>query len=210
MTGPDLAAKLGISLRTLYRDIATLQDQGADIRGEPGLGYVLRPGFTLPPLMFSFDEIEALALGARWVAARGDTKLSADADSAVAKIRAVLPPDRRDAIDSASLTVPGRDDAAPVDLSLVRTAIRQGNKLEIAYRDAAGVATRRTIWPLLVGFFERALVVAAWCELREDYRGFRVDRIEEAVATGVPVPRARAGMLKEWREKQGISTAAGN
>src|SRR6478672_2616585 len=89
--GPALADQLGISIRTLYRDIATLQAQGADIQGEPGLGYVLRPGFMLPPLMFTREEIEALVLGSRWVAIRGDARLGAAADNAVAKIRAVLP-----------------------------------------------------------------------------------------------------------------------
>src|SRR3954452_10917944 len=106
VSGPELAAQIGISIRTLYRDIATLQGQGADIQGEPGLGYVLRPGFTLPPLMFSADEIEALVLGSRWVAVRGDARLGAAASNAVAKIRAVLPGELRDSVDAATLTVP--------------------------------------------------------------------------------------------------------
>src|SRR5690606_491436 len=90
VTGPALAAELGVSIRTLYRDIATLQAQGADIQGEPGLGYVLRPGFTLPPLMFSADEIEALVLGSRWVAKRAaDERLAAAASNALSKISAV-------------------------------------------------------------------------------------------------------------------------
>ena len=109
VTGANLAEELGISLRTLYRDIATLQEQGASIEGEPGMGYVLRPGFMLPPLMFSEEEIEALVLGARWVADRGDERLGAAAQSAVSKIAAVLPNDLRDMLDASALLVgPGK------------------------------------------------------------------------------------------------------
>jgi predicted DNA-binding transcriptional regulator YafY len=212
VTGPVLARKLDISIRTLYRDIATLQAQGADIQGEPGLGYVLRPGFTLPPLMFSADEIESLVLGSRWVAVRGDARLAAAAENAVAKIRAVLPDALRESVDEATLTVPQFTRAEPssVDVSAIRAAIRAEHKLTIAYRDQDGVATRRTIWPILIGFFDRVLVLAAWCELREDYRAFRVDRIVELTATGTRCPRRRAALLREWRERQGLSTTAGN
>jgi predicted DNA-binding transcriptional regulator YafY len=212
VTGPAQARKLGISIRTLYRDIATLQGQGADIRGEPGLGYVLRPGFTLPPLMFSADEIEALVLGSRWVAVRGDARLAAAADNAVAKIRAVLPDPLRESVDEATLTVPSVTFAEPatVDVSAIRAAIREEHKLTISYRDNEGVDTRRTIWPFLIGFFDRVLVIAAWCELRQDYRGFRADRILELAATETRYPRRRVAMVKEWRGKQGMSTTAGN
>lgn len=212
VTGPALARELGISIRTLYRDIATLQAQGADIQGEPGLGYVLRPGFTLPPLMFSADEIEALVLGSRWVAVRGDARLAAAADNAVAKIRAVLPAELRESVDAATLTVPAMTEAAPaaIDVSVLRAAIRKEHKVTIAYRDNGGAQTQRTIWPLLIGFFDRVLVVAAWCELRQDYRGFRIDRILELQVTETRYPRRRAVLVKEWREKQRIATTAGN
>jgi predicted DNA-binding transcriptional regulator YafY len=212
VTGPTLARSLGISIRTLYRDIATLQAQGADIRGEPGLGYVLRPGFTLPPLMFSADEIEALVLGSRWVAVRGDTRLAAAADNAVAKIRAVLPDELRQSVDEATLTVPhlGLAEPTTADVAAIRAAIREERKLSICYRDNQGVDTRRTVWPLLIGFFDRVLVLAAWCELRQDYRAFRADRILELAATETRYPRRRVAMVKEWREKQGLSTTAGN
>jgi predicted DNA-binding transcriptional regulator YafY len=206
VTGPSLAKELGVSIRTLYRDIATLQGQGADIQGEPGLGYVLRPGFTLPPLMFSADEIEALVLGSRWVSVRGDERLASAATNAVAKIRAVLPDELRQSVDAATLTVPnvGESAKATIDVSVVRAAIRGERKLGIAYRDGDGSVTRRTIWPLLIGFFDRMQVVAAWCELRGDYRGFRVDRILEVAATEARYPRRRAALVDEWRERQGI------
>lgn len=212
VAGPDLARELGVSIRTLYRDIATLQAQGADIQGEPGLGYVLRPGFTLPPLMFSCDEIEALALGARWVALRGDARLGAAAENALAKIRSVLPVELRESVDAATLSVPVAVAPPPtnVDVASIRAAIRSEHKITIAYRDNDGTETRRTIWPLLIGFFERVLVVAAWCELRQDYRGFRVDRILELETSSSRYPRRRVAMVEEWRKKQAARSTAGN
>jgi predicted DNA-binding transcriptional regulator YafY len=212
VSGQALAAELGVSIRTLYRDIATLQSQGAEIVGEAGLGYVLRPGFLLPPLMFAVDEIEAIVLGSRWVAARSDDRRLGDAAwNAVAKIAAVLPKDLRDAVDAETLLVPpGRRDAPAVDVGILREAIRKQMKLRIAYRDEAGKDTERVIWPFVIGFFEQRRVIAAWCELRTDYRHFRIDRIGSAVATGERSPRRRQAMLKEWREKEGIVITARN
>lgn len=211
ITGPALAGELGISIRTLYRDIATLQAQGADIQGEPGLGYVLRPGFTLPPLMFSADELEALVLGSRWVAVRGDARLGAAAGNAVAKIRAVLPEDLRESVDAATLTVPMfRGEPVAIDGSVIRDAIRKELKLLITYRDNDGADTTRTIWPLLIGFFDKVLVLAAWCELRQDYRAFRVDRIRSVEPKDERYPRRRASLVKEWRARQNIPATAGN
>ncbi len=140
VSGRALAAETGISLRTLYRDIATLQAQGADIEGEPGLGYVLRPGFMLPPLMFSEDEIEALVLGSRWVARRADDRLGDAARNALAKIAAVLPDDLRQGLDANALLVgPGQAVAGgSIDLAAVRRAIRGERKLAIAYRGPEG------------------------------------------------------------------------
>jgi predicted DNA-binding transcriptional regulator YafY len=201
VSGDTLARELGISIRTLYRDIATLQAQGADIEGEPGLGYVLRPGFILPPLMFSEDEIEALVLGSRWVAARGDDTLGLAARDVLAKIAAVLPAPLRDSLDAANLfAVPMRTVAgASVDLGVIRMAIRLERKLSIRYRDGSGADTRRLIWPFAIGFFDRVHVVVAWCELRKDYRHFRTDRIADLTATDTRYGRRRQAMLKEWR-----------
>ena len=206
VTGAALAAEFGISIRTLYRDIATLQAQGADIQGEPGLGYVLRPGFTLPPLMFSADEIEALVLGSRWVANRAaDERLAAAASNALSKISAVLPPELRDAADAATLLVARRDAADSVaGLPALRLAIRTERKVDIVYQDGDGAESTRTIWPFAIGFFETVRVAAAWCELRQDFRNFRVDRISKLEVTETRYPRRRAVMLKEWRLNQGI------
>ncbi len=203
VAGATLAQDLGISLRTLYRDIATLQGQGAEIEGEPGLGYVLRPGFMLPPLMFSIDELEAIVLGAAWVGRQiDDPRLSKAAGSALSKITAVLPEELRREAESGSLMVSARNIVpVQIDPSLLRDAIRKELKLRIDYHDDLGRATERVVWPFIIGFFEQRKVVGAWCELRSDYRHFRIDRIATLAATGERAPRRRHAMLKEWRER---------
>ncbi len=206
VSGHALAQELAISLRTLYRDIASLQAQGARIDGEPGIGYLLRPGFMLPPLMFSEDEIEALVLGSRWVAKRGDSRLAVAAQDALAKIAAVLPPDLRDDLEASTLLVgPGAAIAAgDAELTSIRQAIRAERKLDITYRDRTDAESRRRIWPFAIGFFERARIVAAWCELRRGFRHFRTDRITAIAPTDVRYPRRRHALLKEWRQAEGI------
>lgn len=209
VAGAAIAAELGISLRTLYRDIATLQAQGAGIDGAPGLGYQLRDGFMLPPLMFGADEIEALVLGSRWVAERGDARLGAAARDALAKIAAVLPPEKRQDLEHSALLVgPAGEAATPPDretLALLRAAIRAEQRLRIRYRDAQGEGSERTIWPFALGFFDRSQVAVAWCELRGAIRHFRTDRI--AVLAPVPgrYPRRRQALLADWRAEQGIA-----
>jgi predicted DNA-binding transcriptional regulator YafY len=210
VSGGDLARELGISLRTLYRDIATLQAQGAHIEGEPGLGYVLRPGFMLPPLMFSDEEIEALVLGSRWVAERGDDDLGQAARNALAKIAAVLPPDLREFAETATLLIAPTNKSTDEQalLAIVRKAIRRERKIEIAYRDGKAGETRRTVWPFALGFFETVRIVAAWCELRQDFRHFRIDRTAAAVELDQRYPHRRAALLKAWRKRQSIPAGA--
>lgn len=204
VSGPDLAAELGISIRTLYRDIATLQAQGADLRGEPGLGYVLHPGFTLPPLMFTTEEIEAIVLGSRWVAAgHADKRLSQSASQALSKITAVLPADLRARAEATNLLVArNRDTQGTIDPADIRSAIRNEQRLAITYRALDGSESQRVIWPFLIGFFDRIRIVAGWCELRQDYRNFRLDRLTEIELLEGRYPRRRAVMLKEWRASQ--------
>ncbi|UKJ74296.1 YafY family transcriptional regulator [Azospirillum brasilense] len=206
VSGHVLADELGVSLRTIYRDVATLQAQGARIDGEPGVGYLLQPGFLLPPLMFAEEEIEALALGIRWVADRADGALGAAAQNALAKIAAVLPPDLRDRMDASALLVgPGEPIVGDgVDLAVVRRAIRGERKLSIAYRDRDGAASERVVWPFALGFFDRLRVMVAWCELRGAIRHFRADRIVTVTALEARYPRRRQALLKEWREAEGI------
>ncbi|MHB0990445.1 MAG: helix-turn-helix transcriptional regulator [Burkholderiales bacterium] len=201
VTGSDLAKELGISLRTLYRDIETLQGQGANIEGEPGLGYVLRPGFMLPPLMFTEEEIEALVLGSRWVSERADLQLSKAAKGAVSKIASVLPQDLRIALDTTSLMVgKGEQTLESIDLSQIRRAIRIEHKVLIHYLDLKGNSSERTIWPVALGYFDRARMLAGWCELRHEFRHFRTDRITALTIRPERYPRPRHVLLKEWRE----------
>ncbi|MBN9443140.1 YafY family protein [Bosea sp. (in: a-proteobacteria)] len=207
VSGRKLADELGVSIRTLYRDIVTLQGQGAPIEGEPGLGYVLKPGFMLPPLMFGEDEIEALLLGSRWVADRADGPLALAARDAMAKIVAVLPPDLAGRVDDAVLMLgPGSAIAAgdAVDLSAVRRAIRSGRRARITYGDGEGRASERVVWPLALSFFDHVRVLVAWCELRRDFRHFRTDRIAAFAPLEERYPQRRAALLKAWREKEGI------
>lgn len=208
VSGTKLAAELDISVRTLYRDIAALQRQGAAIDGEAGIGYVLRPGFTLPPLMFSEEEIEALVLGSRWVADRADSRLAGAARNALAKIAAVLPDKSRAELDGSTLFIgPGEvvaDD--DVELGLIRQAIRTERKLDIRYRDQNDNGSQRTIWPIALAFFDRVRVVVAWCELRQAFRHFRTDRITALVTSETRYPRRRHALLKAWREQEGIAS----
>ena len=206
--GAALAETLGVSLRTLYRDVATLQAQGARIEGAPGVGYVLRPGFTLPPLAFSEEEVEALVLGARWVVDRADAPLGDAARHALAKIRAVLPPDRRAALEDTTLLVgPGahHDGASEgAQVAAIRRAIRAERKLTLTYRDLQERESVRTVWPFALAFFDRARVVVGWCELRNGFRHFRTDRITALAPLDVRYPRRRHVLVREWREAERI------
>ena len=204
VAGAQLASALGISLRTLYRDIATLREQGAQIDGDPGVGYVLRPGFTLPPLMFSADELEALVLGARWVAGHAaDPELARAAQAAMQRVSAVLPAELRLAIDTNGLFVPARCDAQPPApwLPVLRRAIRGERALMLDYRDESGATTRRRIWPFAMAFFDHARLIAAWCELRQDFRHFRADRVVSLADSGARYPERRHALIRRWREQ---------
>ena len=204
VSGKVLTDAIGVSIRTLYRDIASLQAQGATIEGEPGIGYILKPGFLLPPLMFSPEEIEALVLGSRWVADRADHHLRDAARSALARIAAVLPPALRDELDNSALLVgPGASiPADAVDPALLRRAIRSERKVSMSYRNGAGAQSERVVWPFALAFFDQVRVLLGWCELRQDFRSFRTDRIAHAEVLDIRYPRRRQALLKQWRELQ--------
>lgn len=206
VTGQALADELGISLRTIYRDVQTLIGQGAPIDGEAGLGFILRPGFVLPPLMFSDEELEALVLGLRWVAQRTDASFEHAAMNALAKIVAVLPDDLRNNVEGIGLIpFPSRDADAKLDLAPIRSAIRAEQMVLLDYADVKGQHTRRTVWPIALAFFERSRVLAAWCELRQDFRHFRIDRIVALRQTGTRYPQRRRALMKQWREIEKIA-----
>ncbi|MBR0716693.1 YafY family protein [Bradyrhizobium liaoningense] len=210
--GSDLAREAGVSLRTVYRDIAALQALGAEIDGEPGVGYVLRPGFLLPPLMFSEEEIQAVALGVQWVQRQTDEGLAFAANNALSKIVAVLPAELRDKVDDRSFHVSRRPPKAPiVDLQMLRQAMREQRKLRMAYRDPKGAETERVIWPIMLGFFEARRIIAGWCELRKDFRTFRADRIVHIKLLKERYPGRRRDLVKRWRaqvDEQSASSAS--
>lgn len=200
VTAAVLAGEVEVSVRTVYRDIEALVRLGAPIDGEAGLGYLLRGGFFLPPLAFDQDELDALVLGARWVRGRTDDTLAKAAENALAKIAAATGDDRRDKIADTALWVAHRRSELgdPALMGEVRDAIRHEEKLAIDYVDAEEAPTSRTIWPIAVAYFDQRRLVIAWCELRNDFRQFRPDRIDRVVATGDRYPRRRAALVKEW------------
>jgi len=188
-------------VRTLYRDVQTLIALGAPIDGEAGVSYLLKPGFFLPPLMFTSEELEALVLGSRWVEARPDEPLALAAKKALAKIAAASPEDLRDRIGNAGLW-PVLSHGPPPDeplLAVVREAIRSERTLQIAYVDENGVESRRGIWPLVLAYFEEKQIIVAWCTLRQGFRYFRVDRVRSALPMEERFGKRRVALVKEWQ-----------
>jgi predicted DNA-binding transcriptional regulator YafY len=202
VSGNDLAQALGVSIRTLYRDIASLRALGAGIEGEPGVGYILRAGFLLPPVMFTVEEVDALILGSRWVADKADKPLAEAARKAMARLTAVMPSELADRVDGQYLVV-GLSNQLPqetIDMAAVRRAIHLERKLRIRYRDAGGAVSERVIWPFLLSYFEGGRLISAWCELRNNIRHFRTDRIASLAEVASRYPRRRRDLVKLWRE----------
>ncbi len=200
VTAAELAETLEVSVRTIYRDVADLQASRVPVEGEAGLGYMLRSGYELPPLMFSEDEIEALVFGARMVRAWGDTSFTNAADGALAKIRAVLPARLNEAAQASHITVASSrtyDKAAfNGNLTPIRRAIRERRKLSFDYASLAGEATTRRVRPLGLAFFGPFWMLASWCELRRDFRTFRIERMS-ALKLTTEVFRDEAGKTIE-------------
>ena len=206
VTATRLAEALSVSSRTIYRDIGTLIELGAPIDGEAGIGYVLRAGFFLPPLMFTEDELEALVLGGRWVGRQGDAGLAQAAATALAKIATASPRDLRDNLAESGLWAPklGPPGAAELPLQPIREAIRREHKLRIAYVNESGEASERVIWPIALAFTEKTRMLAAWCELRNGFRHFRADRIRDLTPLRLRYPTRRAALVKQWQTEQKI------
>lgn len=184
-TAAYLAEQLQVSMRTIYRDVQDLSLTGMPIEGEAGVGYRLRPEFDLPPLMFTFEEIEALVAGSRMIQSWGSPGLSRAAELALAKIAAALPAARRVELERTRLYAPrfagaeGR--AHERSLDALREAIAARRIARIDYIDERGVDSQRRVWPLALAFWGGTWSVAAWCELRSDFRNFRLDRITALV-----------------------------
>jgi predicted DNA-binding transcriptional regulator YafY len=204
--GQVMADEVEVSLRTLYRDIADLITDGVPIRGEAGIGYVLGEGYDVPPLMFNADELEAIMLGLRWVSRRGDSDLARAAQDTSAKIGAVLPPALKPLLfDSGLLAPPVYTKLTDnVDVSSLRQAVREQRKVELVYRDETGKDSERVIWPIGIAYFDAQRLVIAWCELRQDFRSFRTDRMMKATVSQEKYQERRKVLLKRWSENRAL------
>ena len=201
VTAAALADELEVSKRTVYRDVADLMGQRVPIAGEAGLGYLLASDYDMPPLMLTPDELEAVVLGALWVAGRSDKGLANAARDVVAKIAAVVPDHLRTFILEPSVGVrPQAHEAEEgVDPSSLRSAIRQGLKLRLRYRSEAGDETNRTVWPVILGYAVTTRVLVAWCELRAGFRHFRTDRIIAAETLDEKSGAPPAELRRRWQ-----------
>lgn len=204
VSGERLAERLHVSIRTLYRDIATLQSMGAEIKGETGVGYILKPTFFLPPLMFTQIEIQALLLGMQWVSQFGDAHLSKGASDAIDKISDVLPANIKHSINSFALRVgpPAPEAMTKEDLSVLREAIAQQNKICIVYKSEDGKKRQRILWPFTIGYFTDGRILVAWCEKQNDYRHFKTHRIISLKVLNQRYSRSKDSLFREWQKLQ--------
>lgn len=200
VTADVLAQEQNVSTRTIYRDVQTLIGLGAPIDGEAGLGYVLRKGFFMPPLMFSPTELEALVLGARWVQTLPDGELGEAAKNALAKIATASPDDLRTRIEDAGLwpvRLSGGSEVMPV-LEQARSAMRSEHAVRLIYSDVSGKQSERIVWPLQLAYYENKQILVAWCKLRSDFRLFRTDRILNLEITSEPYGEPRRSLAARW------------
>ena len=201
VTAAALAEELEVSKRTVYRDVSDMIGQRVPIEGSAGLGYVLASDYDMPPLMLTPDEIEAVVLGAQWVAGHSDKVLSNAARDVVAKIASVVPENLRPYIVEPSVGVKpatGESDES-VDTASLRSAIRNGLKLRLRYRSEAGRETDRTVWPVILGYAETSRLLVAWCELRQSFRHFRADRIVEFEVLNEANGLRRGELRRRWQ-----------
>ena len=213
VTAAALAGELEVSKRTVYRDMADLIGQRVPVEGEAGLGYVLEPGFDMPPLMLTVDEIEAVVLGAQLVARLDDPLLAQSAQDVVAKITSVVPERLRLFIAEPSVAAKPSDGpgAHAVDTRALRSAIREGLKLRLRYRTEAGGVTERTVWPVVLGYSEARSLLIAWCELRGGFRHFRTDRMLGVDVLDERYTGRRADLRRRWerwREAERLEATA--
>jgi len=206
VTAAAIAAELETSKRTIYRDIDALIAQRVPIRGEAGVGFVLEGGFDLPTLMFTADEIAAVVLGAEWVAKHADPALARAATAVLAKVVSVVPEAMRAGIHdpvvgTLSSIKAGEDEA--VDVARLRAWSQQGRKLVIRYADATGRTSERVVWPFMIGFLAEVRVIMAWCELRNDFRVFRSDRLQAIKFLDERYPDRSAALRRRWLATHG-------
>ncbi len=200
-TAAHLAQRLEVSERTVYRDVADLQHQGVPIEGEAGVGYRFGPGFELPPLMFTADEARALVASVRMAQVWQDPALAQASQVALGKILSVLPPAVRVAAQSMAIYAPlvGLEPAVQVTLQLLREAAQARLKLLLDYADAGDVKTQRILRPLGCFYWGKVWTLAAWCETRQDFRSFRLDRMDQV--------RPMTGRAGHFRDESGKTLA---
>jgi len=207
-TGAWLAEQLGVSLRTLYRDIADLGLSGVPIEGEAGVGYRLRYRLDVPPLLFDPAELEALLVGSRMVQAWGDKDLAQAATAALAKIHNVLPELLRREAQQAQFFIPSLSGDRPHHLTELRRAVRKRRIVHMAYAREDGTASERTLWPLGLFFWGRNWTLVGWCLLRNGFRHFRVDRVQQLVVSDESFPDQAGRRLRDFfdeiERKEGI------
>lgn len=192
-----------MSLRTIRRDVLTLQGMGADIDGEPGLGYILKPGFLLPPLSFTEEEIQALVVGAQWVSRQTDEKFAFAVNNALAKINAVLPSDMRNTFEDETFYVGAHTSPSiSIDLSEIRLALREQRKLLITLSIVHAPSDKQYIWPIMLGFIDSKRFLAAWCEADDRFRLIPLEDISELEVLGERYIRNRRQLIKEWRAQE--------
>ena len=206
VTAQTIAVGLEVAKRTVYRDIATLQAMRVPIEGEAGIGYIMRPGYDLPPLMFEAEEIEAIVVGLAMLGRTRDIGLLRAAERASRKIASATPQHAGPLADRALYA--SHWNAIPeseTDTQFIREALRDEDRLSIAYTDAQGAESTRTILPLAMIYYIDAIVLAAWCELREDFRHFRLDRITRADRLNTPFIDRAASLLQKWRDTTNLT-----
>lgn len=204
VTAANLAGRLEVSERTIYRDIADLQSTSVPIEGEAGIGYIMRSGFDLPPLMFTRDEIVALVTGARMVRAWGGTAMIAAAEEALVKIEAVLPEAERSRVGDTKIFSPRTGLAGQSGELIDRCehAIDAREIVRLDYSDEDGSTTRRDVEPLGLWFWGKVWTLVGWCELRDDFRAFRLDRISGFTPTGAKYKADPKRSLEEFSRQQ--------
>jgi len=197
----DIASTLEISIRTVYRDIASLQAMQTPILGEPGVGYVMRKGYDLPPINLDIEEAEAVFVGLNLVARTGDSGLWRAAKRASRKLQETVPATRRLVTSSW-----GMDCTPNIELSSLRKAIRNETKLKMTYCNVDGRKTTRVIWPLVLIYYLDAALIVAWCELRRDLRHFRLDRILSSKITADSFKGLGEALISDWERDQKTRT----
>ena len=212
VTAQKLGAWLEVSERTIYRDIADLQSTGVPIDGEAGVGYMMREGFDLPPLMFTRDEIVALVAGARMVRAFGGATMARAAEEALVKIGAVLPDAEKDRIARTEIHAPMWvvSDADRAHIDRIERAVEKREVLTLDYRDEAGRPSARDVRPLGLWFWGKVWTLVAWCEMRSDFRAFRIDRIASIIVTGRTYKPERGKQLADFYRSMERGERAGD